>query len=104
MFLMVRINVIEFWNTLKEHQQTSLLQNVPECTMYVSAILSFFWSTYLCEATYSELILIKNKYRMSYVHFGPLFIAVLNIKNTCIRQKDRIKTLNLKINNFDVIF
>lgn len=47
---------MEYQNTFKEHQYPSFLPNV-------RIILTFFESTYLCEATFSKLSFIKNKFR-----------------------------------------
>lgn len=46
-------NIMEFWNTLEEHQYPSLLSNV-------KGILTFFGSTYLCEAAFSKVTFIKT--------------------------------------------
>ncbi|XP_022181893.1 general transcription factor II-I repeat domain-containing protein 2B-like [Myzus persicae] len=83
-------NAMEFWNTLEEHQYPSLLSNV-------KAILTFFGSTYLCEAAFSKLTFIKNKYRnrLSDVHLDDLLrLSTSNTPvdiNKIIKQTERYR-------------
>ena len=77
-------NAMEFWNTLEEHQYPSLLSNV-------KGILTFFGSTYLCEAAFSKVTFIKNKYRnrLSDVHLDDLLR--LSTSNTTVDINKIIK-------------
>lgn len=87
-------NEMKFWNTLEEQQYSSLLSNV-------KAILTFFGSTYVCEAAFSKFTFMKNKYRnrLSNLHLDDLLR--LSTSKTPINVNKIIKESEVPSINFE---